>query len=70
MSIISISFPECDVCGEKQPDVHFDTVGLCRADMQYRGWKRHDGMDYCPDCADRLLNEKDRQLPPYAKAKS
>lgn len=70
MTLIVEIFPQCDVCDESFPNMERSSAKLCREHMRMDGWKRFRGTDYCPSCADRLLNDKDRQLPPYAKAKS
>jgi hypothetical protein len=60
MSIITEIFPQCDVCDTTFPDERFKTAGLCRENMKSGGWKKHQGLDYCPDCADRLINENEK----------
>ncbi len=59
MSIITEIFPQCDVCDQTFPDIRHENVSLCRERMKAGGWKKYRGTDYCPDCADRLINDKE-----------
>lgn len=50
MSAYRIVEVECDVCREAESELHL-SIGQLRAQLKEQGWKRRNGDDICPRCA-------------------